>query len=164
MSHELITAILLSIFFGIGCGYLLRACTEPDLNCKRAHTDDGPTAADIMQEHIRWSCSGKGTNVLARLHQANPERCKAFGHTVHDMGLAFWSTAVAGEAGEMCNFIKKRLRGDVIEDFHGKVGREIADQIIYLDLLCNYLHINMEEYIIIKFNEVSAEIGSHIKL
>lgn len=103
-------------------------------------------------------------NTLSALRRINPERCKVFGHTVQDMGLAFWSVAVAGECGEMCNIIKKKLRGDAVADFHGKVGREAADQVIYLDLLCSFLGISLEEFVILKFNEVSDERGSLIKL
>lgn len=103
-------------------------------------------------------------SALADLRLRNPERCKVFGHSVKEMPLAFWSTAVAGECGEMCNIIKKKLRGDVIKDFHGQVGREAADIVIYLDLLCTFMGISLEEFIILKFNEVSEKSGSLIKL
>jgi NTP pyrophosphatase (non-canonical NTP hydrolase) len=123
-----------------------------------------PRGRDLLAQELEKFFSNTQRNTLAELRRLNPERCKVFGHTVQDMGLAFWATAVAGECGEMCNFIKKKLRGDQVADFHGKIGREAADQVIYLDLLCTYLGISLEEFIILKFNEVSTERGSLIKL
>lgn len=120
--------------------------------------------ADLMVEEMAKMFQNTQRNTLADLRRINPERCKVFGHGVKEMPLAFWSTAVAGECGEMCNIIKKKLRGDSILDFHGEVGREAADQVIYLDLLCTFLGISLEDFIILKFNEVSAERGSLIKL
>jgi hypothetical protein len=123
-----------------------------------------PAARDVLAQELDKFFSNTQRNTLGDLRRLNPERCKVFGHSIQDMGLAFWATATAGECGEMCNIIKKKLRGDVITDFHGKVGREAADQVIYLDLLCTFLGINLEEFIILKFNEVSTERGSLIKL
>ena len=105
-----------------------------------------------------------GKDTLERLRQANPERCKAFGHTVEEMGPLFWAVATAGECGEMCNLIKKKYRGDVMPDFIIDLSKEVADQIIYLDLLCKFYNINMEESVIQKFNEVSDRVCSPIKL
>jgi NTP pyrophosphatase (non-canonical NTP hydrolase) len=123
-----------------------------------------PAARDILAQELEKFFSNTQRNTLAELRRLNPERCKVFGHSIQDMGLAFWATATAGECGEMCNIIKKKLRGDQVADFHGKVGREAADQVIYLDLLCTFLGISLEEFIILKFNEVSTERGSLIKL
>lgn len=103
-------------------------------------------------------------DTLQRLRIANPQRCVAFGHTVDDMPLLFWSTAVAGETGELCNLIKKHKRGDNIPGIHEKIGDEAADIVIYLDLLCTKLGLNLEEFIVKKFNEVSDRVKSPIKL
>lgn len=104
-------------------------------------------------------------NTLQRLRKANPARCRdGFGHAVTDMPILFWSTAVAGEVGEMCNIIKKVERGDKIDNWREMVAKEAADVVIYLDLLCTSLEIDLETSIINKFNEVSDRVGSKIKL
>jgi len=100
-------------------------------------------------------------NTLERLKLLNPERCKAFGHTIESMPVTFWSTALAGEVGELCNFIKKRERGD--GDFKNAIAKEAADVVIYLDLLCTKLGIDLCVSIRQKFNEVSDEVNSKIK-
>jgi len=100
---------------------------------------------------------------LKELSKKNPERCKAFGHTVQEMPTLFWSTAVAGEVGEMCNFIKKMERGDSGE-FTTAIALEAADIVIYLDLLCTKLGIDLLGSIIHKFNQVSLKVKSDIVL
>lgn len=103
-------------------------------------------------------------NILGDLRRLNPERCKAFGHTVESVPITFWTTAVAGETGELCNLIKKIERGDNIENAKTKIANEAADVIIYLDLLCCSLNIDLQVAIASKFNEVSDRVNSPIKL
>lgn len=122
--------------------------------------------AEAAQKNDEWgqSIGRPYRNTLKNLRILNPARCKAFGHSVEDMPLMFWSTAVAGEAGELCNIIKKVTRGDSIPNYRVEVGKEAADVVIYLDLLCTKIGIRLEDYIIIKFNEVSDRVKSDIKL
>ncbi len=81
--------------------------------------------------------------------------------------LVWWSNAVAGEAGEVCNVTKKLDR-----DAKGLVGNkkggdelledlalEIADTVIYLDLLAAAAGIDLGRAVVAKFNLVSAENG-----
>ncbi|NIO83428.1 MAG: hypothetical protein GTN53_22965 [Candidatus Aminicenantes bacterium] len=64
---------------------------------------------------------------------------------------------MAGEMGEACNAVKKLKRGDgTIE----KVAQEIADTIIYADLLAARLGIDLSQAIIKTFNNKSKEVGS----
>ncbi|MGV3539693.1 MAG: hypothetical protein ACO1OQ_07780 [Rufibacter sp.] len=79
-----------------------------------------------------------------------------------DWSLADWSNAIAGETGEMCNLIKKIRRGDGIDV--QEVGKELADIVIYADLLADQLGLDLGECVRQKFNEVSDRIGSGIKL
>jgi NTP pyrophosphatase (non-canonical NTP hydrolase) len=66
-----------------------------------------------------------------------------------------WACAVAGECGEVCNEIKKLRRGkDVPMDV---IGDELADTIIYADLLAARLGIDLSEAIVRKFNAVSKK-------
>lgn len=103
------------------------------------------------------------TDVFKQLKKANKERCPEFGHGgIDGWSLTDWACAVAGETGEMCNLIKKMHRGDNIkmED----VGKEAADIVIYLDMLCQRAGIDLQTAIVNKFNEVSERIGSDINI
>lgn len=104
-------------------------------------------------------------NTLEKLKHLNPERCKAFGHTVTEMPVTFWATALAGETGELCNIVKKKERGDSIPDgaYKEMVAKEAADIVIYLDLLCTHEGIDLARAIREKFNEVSDRVNSPVK-
>jgi NTP pyrophosphatase (non-canonical NTP hydrolase) len=92
--------------------------------------------------------------------------------------LSDWSNAVAGETGEVCNAVKKyrRVQTQVkniseegrqinnLDDLKAKVGEEIADVYIYLDLLAQELGLNIEEEIVKKFNATSDKYGFPDKL
>lgn len=101
-------------------------------------------------------------DVLTQLKQKNPERCKYFGHTVESMPLTFWACAVGGETGELLNLIKKQERGDLIQI--KDIAYEMADIIIYLDLLATKMGINLTVSIVEKFNQVSDRVNSPIKI
>ena len=95
-----------------------------------------------------------------------------------DWSVSDWGVAMAGEAGEVCNAIKKlnRLRdefankndpGRQIDSFEeGKrvIGKEIADTYLYLDLLAQRLDLDIEKEIREKFNSVSEKYGFPDKL
>lgn len=114
------------------------------------------------------------TNLLTfrALRVVNVERCKVwhpgFGTGTGDWNGADWSNAMQGEAGEAGNFVKKLRRQDT--GFRGaadpdrsvlleKLGDEIADTAIYLDLLAEYYGINMAEAVVRKFNAISVREG-----
>lgn len=76
-----------------------------------------------------------------------------------------WACAMAGEAGEVCDAAKKlaRLDSGMVQN-NGPASREqaiqdvadeIADTILYLDLLAAELGIDLEEAVRHKFNKVS---------
>ena len=94
---------------------------------------------------------------------ANRERCEAVFHRIGDWSPTDWACAMAGECGEACNLIKKRRRGDGGID-SDMIGDELADVVIYADLLAQRLGINLGEAVRRKFNEVSERRGCHIKL
>lgn len=84
--------------------------------------------------------------------------------------LSDWAVAFMGEAGELCNVIKKmnRLRDGLVgnkgtdaiaADLHQKLAHEIADAAIYLDLLAQREGIVLEDAIVEKFNIVSERNG-----
>jgi NTP pyrophosphatase (non-canonical NTP hydrolase) len=100
---------------------------------------------------------------LLELRKANKKRCiESFKHSLEDWSEMEWGCAAAGEMGELCNLLKKRRRGETIP--LKAVMDEIADVIIYLDLLAARLGVHLSGPIRDKFNEVSDRRGSTIKL
>lgn len=108
------------------------------------------------------------------LRVANVERCEQVFHKLHDWSPTDWACAMAGEAGETCNTVKKlrRLDGadssaDMAEhrvELYMQIGRELADTVIYCDLLAARLGLDLGDFVRSKFNEVSAKRGSSVKL
>lgn len=90
-----------------------------------------------------------------------------------EWSIADWATAMAGEAGEVCNAVKKlrRIEDEIAnisdperqlstrQEALKKIGEEIADTLIYLDLLAQRCGINLTEAVIEKYNLVSAKYG-----
>lgn len=80
-----------------------------------------------------------------------------------------WSNAFAGEAGELCNAIKKFRRFEMgmqqaegpvsMEQAIAGIRKEVGDAYTYLDLLCVYLGLDTFECIREAFNQVSAREG-----
>lgn len=75
-----------------------------------------------------------------------------------------WSNAMAGEAGEACNVVKKLRRAECglvgkldppPDELVAKLAHEIADVYLYLDLLAQKYGIDLQEAIVEKFNMVS---------
>lgn len=96
------------------------------------------------------------------LRLANVRRCDESFHPVEDWSPTDWACAAAGEMGEACNLIKKLRRGEPIE--RDDIGDEIADTVIYLDLLADRLGISLAAAIKRKFNVVSDRVGSDARL
>lgn len=116
---------------------------------------------------------------FSKISRINKQRCNAW----HPNGLdhwsvSDWSNAMAGEAGEICNAVKKlrRLedklpskndRGRNLKNRQqavAKIGEELADTFLYLDLLASKLGIDLPEEIVKKFNKVSDKYGFPQKL
>lgn len=104
----------------------------------------------------------ESSGVLETLKELNIKRCEqAFGHSVASWSPIEWAVAVAGEVGELCNAIKKQHRGDDLPDT--EVAKEMADIVIYLDLLATCKGIDLSQAIKEKFNEVSDRRNVNIK-
>lgn len=103
-----------------------------------------------------------------RLRQANLARCARW-HPggVMDWAITDWALAMIGEAGEACNVVKKlnRSRDGVTgndatdAELLRQLGHEIADTIIYLDLLAAAAGIDLSRAVIEKFNITSRNNG-----
>jgi NTP pyrophosphatase (non-canonical NTP hydrolase) len=88
---------------------------------------------------------------------------------LEEWSVADWSNAMAGEAGEVCNAVKKLRRIETVvqqvvgpqtrEEAVAKIATEIGDTYLYLDLLAQRLGINIEDAIRDTFNRVSEREG-----
>ena len=94
--------------------------------------------------------------------EKNARRCKECWHEVTAWNAVQWSNAIAGETGELCNLTKKEQRGDTIPTV--EMLHEIADIVIYADLLCTRLGFKLGDIVAEKFNIVSQRVGSNIAL
>lgn len=116
---------------------------------------------------------GKDRTYMNHFPRANQLRCEEdFRHKFvpedFDEGAVWgrleWAVAIAGEAGELCNLIKKWRRGDHIPNINDKIAEELADVITYCDLLMQYIGRDTEEELVKKFNKVSKRIDSRVHL
>lgn len=132
------------------------------------------TDADEARARIAWEDPvSKPPLTFRALSAANVSRAKRWhGGDVEPWTGADWSNAMNGEAGEAANVVKKLRRietritqgsyhGDettstVREELVAKLADEIADTIIYADLLADHYGINVARAVRDKFNRVSA--------
>ena len=101
------------------------------------------------------------------LRRANIERCESAYHPVEDWSPTDWACAAAGEMGEACNVIKKLRRGAegaAKTVLLSAAADEIADTVIYLDLLAARLGIDLGRAVVEKFNRTSDKVRSRVVL
>jgi NTP pyrophosphatase (non-canonical NTP hydrolase) len=122
-----------------------------NINMKTLLTEVALKAIESVREHELS---------FEHLEAANAERVTVFGHEIQDWSPTDWACAMAGEAGEACNFIKKLRRGDFVD--MGDIARELADVVIYADLLAQRLDLKLGGAVRLKFNEVSEKKGSAV--
>ena len=91
-----------------------------------------------------------------QLRKALSERGEGYAG-VYDWSPTDWGCAAAGEMGELCNLLKKMRRGTHVE--LKDVAYEIADTVMYLDLLAARLGIELDLAVREKFNIVSERLG-----
>ena len=95
-----------------------------------------------------------------RFQQVNKHRCETKFHQCETWLPSGWPLAIAGEAGELCNLIKKVVRGDFsFDDKRGEILKELADVIIYCDLMITAMGAKTGEIVAAKFDEVSQRVG-----
>lgn len=110
-----------------------------------------------------------------QLREANLNRLPVYrnchGELSHQKGdgsdwtPAQWLQAMVGEVGEYANLRKKYERGDVDEEtFHKEASRELADVVIYLDILAAQLDIDLGRAVREKFNITSKKVGAEVFL
>lgn len=74
-----------------------------------------------------------------------------------------WALALAGEAGEVAGAVLGKFEQGkpiTLDD----IGDEIADVVLYADLLAQRLGLSLEDVVRRKFNRVSERIGSSVRI
>lgn len=105
---------------------------------------------------------------------ANVARCDRWHKGgLNDWSVSDWAVAMAGEAGEVCNAVKKlrRVEDDIANisdperqlstqaEAIAKIGEELADTFLYLNLLAVRLGLHLPTEIVKKFNTTSERYG-----
>jgi NTP pyrophosphatase (non-canonical NTP hydrolase) len=104
---------------------------------------------------------------LAELRHANTSRARRWhSEDTAPWSLADWSNAMCGEAGEAANVVKKIRRHEThvsssyntpaLDELYEALTLELADLVIYADLVAANAGIDLAAAIRRKFNEVSA--------
>lgn len=128
------------------------------------------------------------TLTFQEMRDANRTRCAQAFHKVEEWSNSDWGNALAGEFGEVaqelleiqnlqlqffaklraCDTIKKQLRqmeGDAAYlELQKKLAKELADVVLYADLLAEAMGVDLGEAVREKFNEVSVKRNSEIRL
>jgi len=120
---------------------------------------------------------GYGTNGLTfkTLREGNIKRLPLFkrkdGKPAHmrvdgsDWSPASWLQAVIGELGEYANLRKKVERGDfTMAQARKKLGSELADVVIYLDLLATRLGIDLGQCVMDTWNAKAEQLGIPMRI
>ena len=112
---------------------------------------------------------------LAALRPINVQRATESFKCYDNQPLTYWTTALAGEVGELCNMIKKiqRVERGGVDGGSSYTAKDITKEMlkeeiggiaIYLDLLASLLDISLEEAIIETFNSKSEKYGFKEKI
>lgn len=107
---------------------------------------------------------------LAAFRPLNVQRATEGFKCYDNQPLTYWTTALAGEVGELCNMIKKmqRVERGGVDGGSSYTAKDITKEMlkeeiggiaIYLDLLASLLDIDMEEAVIDTFNSKSEKYG-----
>lgn len=105
---------------------------------------------------------------FTRFSIANRDRCNMWHpNGVNSWTLSEWMTALVGEVGEAANIVKKLNRDrdglvgnkETAEELKEELAKELADILIYLDLLARAADVQLAEAVVKKFNSVSEKHG-----
>lgn len=85
---------------------------------------------------------------------------RKFNRNVDDWSLNDWFTGLAGEVGELGNYLKKIRRGDfTLEEKREEVEDEVGDIQAYLILFCDAADIDLEGATQRKYDKVNKRWG-----
>lgn len=97
---------------------------------------------------------------FAQLREISVPRCEESFFPLMSKDGPWWGNAMAGECGEACNEVKKIDRDGWTPERQQKLAKELADVVIYADLLAARFGIDLGAAVAEKFNEVSLRVGS----
>ena len=151
--------------WGVGC-HLCHCCGDADHRHGEILSKwvDRAVAAEAENERLRTAMA-EGPLTFAKFQARNKLRCEeGFGHLVaYDdptWPIQNWALAIAGEAGELCNLVKKCLRGDfTVMEKRQEILAELADVMTYCDLAVSSLSADTATELKAKFDIVSGRIG-----
>jgi hypothetical protein len=116
----------------------------------------------------------ESTLTFEHLREANVARCERVFHPLNDWSPTDWACCMAGEAGEACNQFKKLKllehktpTPDIVGQRQMRIDKgvvEVADTVIYADLLAARMGRSLGEVVRFKFNKVSIEQQCLIRL
>jgi NTP pyrophosphatase (non-canonical NTP hydrolase) len=87
-------------------------------------------------EQATWQARAEEIHLQFVKHAQSLGRLTSADEITHFLALA-----IAGEAGELANFVKKKWQGDVVDQ--QSLREEIADIRIYLEHMARHLHIDI---------------------
>jgi NTP pyrophosphatase (non-canonical NTP hydrolase) len=158
-----VQAALERLTFFIADMYRGNAPVLADLALIRAHAAAGALA---VEERALTFDAVTAVNLrrCARWHKGG----------INDWSISDWAVAMAGEAGETCNAVKKLRRVEdeianiseatdrqlsTVDEAISKIGEELADTFLYLNLLACRLGLHLPTEIVAKFNATSERYG-----
>ncbi len=105
-----------------------------------------------------------------QFNETNAARNRECYAQCENWSIADWMMAIGGEVGEAMNVAKKYVRdgqppGHAREAAVARISEELADVLIYIDLLVDHIGGDLEAALVQKFNEVSERrLGTHHRL
>ncbi|MDE2095714.1 MAG: hypothetical protein KGL39_00525 [Patescibacteria group bacterium] len=155
------------------------ACT---MICQFLESQGMSECAGTIMELLSYLEKSDSMLSFRKLRVQNVKRCQVVFHpngSMNDWTPSDWAVAMAGECGECCNEIKKLRRLATAPEAQTamhpddqrnyaqrvvSVGEELADLLIYADLLAARLGIDLEDAVRKKFNAVSEKNNCDIRL
>lgn len=112
---------------------------------------------------------------FALLRRQNITRCDAWPQPLHRSTPSDLACAVATEVGQLCEQIGRlrqhlqvtcpsKFRSALAAEITARIGQELADLVLFADLLAARLDLPMDEILAARFNSVSEQLGSPVKL
>ena len=89
-------------------------------------------------EQTTWQARAEEIHLQFVKHAQSLGRLTSADEITHFLALA-----IAGEAGELANLVKKKWQGDAVDQ--QRLREEIADIRIYLEHLARHLHVDIDE-------------------
>ena len=123
---------------------------------------DVPKYQKLVDMHVSKRRIPSKELSFSDLRDANVDRCAEVWHPLHAWNVLEWGAAAAGELGEALNLAKKiftgRYGGEPMSSVAiTKLGHELANAIIYIDLMAARMGIDLAEAVKSKFNQTSHE-------